>query len=376
MAKESDVGPGPRPLPRPTGVLFGLALLAVGRIFCQTGDVQFIPAGDPRFHYEGRIDFSPPAGPVLVWQGSRISLGFSGPTLALRFAGATGANFFNIAIDGVTTVIAVPAGGPQNIPVPVGPGEHQLMVFKRTEAAVGHASFAGVELAAGAAARALPAPAYRLRMEFFGDSIMAGACNEDGAEDQWENYRTHNNALSYTTLTATALAADYRCMAVSGMGVAAGYVPVKAGQVWDRLYPVPDAPRADLAAWQPDVALINFGENDDSFPRTQGQPFPKDYVMAYVALVKAIRAAYPHAHLVLLRGGMYGGAQSAPLIAAWTRVVREVEAEDPAVSHFFFTHWSEHHPRVSDDRALADELVAWLKGQAFMRSYLEPGPAR
>jgi hypothetical protein len=67
---------------------------------------------------------------------------------------------------------------------------------------------------------------------------------------------------------------------------------------------------------------------------------------------------------------MYGGSQSTPLREAWEAVVKEVEAADPAVSHYAFTHWSSTHPRVTDDRALADELTAWLKSQAFMKRFL------
>ena len=333
--------------------------------------VQFIPAQDSRFRYEGRVDFADPSAPVIIWAGTRISVDFTGRALALHFDGAMGQNFFNAEVDGVMTVVAASAGasGRIELPVTAGPARHHLELFKRTEAAAGHVRFRGMEIAGNAQATVPAPPGYRLRMEFLGDSIMAGACNEDGAEDQWENRATHNNALSYTALTAAAFRADYRCMAVSGMGIAAGYVEVKAGQVWDRLYPAADAPRANLQAWQPDVVLINFGENDDSFPRGQGQPFPPTYTAGYVALAKAVRAAYPRAELVLLRGGMYSGSQSAPLIAAWTTAVREIEAADPAASDFVFTHWSQTHPRVSDDRAMEAELVAWLKQQPFMRKF-------
>jgi lysophospholipase L1-like esterase len=359
--------------------LFGLALLTAGSVAlaaglapAQAAPVQFIPASDPRFHYEGRIDFSDPTAPVIIWSGSRLSLDFEGPALALRFAGATGQNFFNAEVDGTNTIVAVPGGTAPRIELPParGPGRHHLVLFKRSEAAKGHAHFQGVELAAGAQAWAPPAPDYRLRIEFFGDSITAGACNEDGVVDQWEDFRTHNYALSYAGLTAQAFRADHRAMAVSGMGIAAGYVDVRAGQVWDRLYPVADAPRADLQAWQPDVAFVNLGENDDSFPRANHQPFPAGYTAGYVALVQAIRAAYPHAQIVLLCGGMFGGSLSGVLREAWMAAVRELETGDPAVSHFVFTHWSVSHPRVSDHRAMAGELVAWLEAQPFMQRFL------
>ena len=132
-------------------------------------------------------------------------------------------------------------------------------------------------------------------MEFIGDSITVGACNEDGAADQWEDRRTHNCALSYATLTAEAFDADYRNTAVSGMGVAIGWVPMKAGEIWNRLYPDTNSPPADLHAWIPNVVFVNLGENDDSYPRAHGQPFPANFTDGYVALIRAIRAAYPDA---------------------------------------------------------------------------------
>jgi len=332
--------------------------------------MQFLAASDPRFRYEGRFDAADPAGPVVIWQGSRVGLDFSGAQLVLCFDGLQGQSFFDVAVDGVTAVLAVPVSAGQRwvYPEPLHDGWHQLTLFKRSEAAAGWARFAGVELAAGTEAWRPAEPALRLRMEFFGDSITAGACNEDGAVDQWESYATHNNARSFAAMTAAAFGADYRNIAVSGMGIVTGYVAVKAGQVWDRLYPEAGARRADLSAWQPNIALVNFGENDDSFTRNQGQPFPAEFAAGYAALVRAIRRAYPRAQLVLLRGGMWGGAKSEPFREAWEQAVRELEAGDAGIRHFVFTHWSENHPRVADDRALADELTAWLRTQDFIRT--------
>jgi lysophospholipase L1-like esterase len=327
---------------------------------------------DPRLLYEGRIDFTDAAGPILIWEGTRVRLDFEGAQLVVRLDGLSEQNCFDVEVDGGRVVFEVPVGTNQQLahPGPLGPGRHHLVLFKRTEASAGTARFRGVELARGAQTWAPPPPPYRLRMEFFGDSITAGACNEDGAADQWDRRRTHNNALSYGAMTAAAWSANYRCTAVSGMGVVAGWTDVKAGEVWDRLYPRAGAPRADLAAWQPDVAFVNFGENDGSFCGAHHQPFPADFAAGYEELGRAIRAAYPRAHLVLLRGGMFNGSQNADLRRAWETAVARLEAADPAVSHYVFTHWSMNHPRVADDRAMADELLAWLREQPFMRQYL------
>jgi lysophospholipase L1-like esterase len=330
-----------------------------------------IPAGDARFRYEGRIDFSNTNAPVLIWQASRINIDFEGSAIRLLFDNAKGQNYFNAQVDGANTIIAANEGMPVS-PATLtgfGPGRHHLMLFKRSEATAGTVRFPGIEIASQAKAWA-PAPVHhKLTMEFIGDSITVGACNEDGAADQWDDRRTHNCALGFATLTAEAFDADYRNIAVSGMGIATGWVPMKAGEIWDRLYPDTNSPLADLQAWIQNIVFVNFGENDDSYPRAHGQSFPTNFTDGYVALIRAIRATCPDAHIVLLRGGMYGGARSEPLRKAWESAVTQSEATDKGISHFVFKHWTSTHPRVADDRMMADELIAWLKQQDFMQAY-------
>lgn len=332
---------------------------------------RHIPAADKRFHYEGRIDFSDTNAPVLIWQATRVGIDFKGDTVQLMFDEAKGQNYFNAQVDGSNTIVEANEGTPVQPAMlsGFGPGQHHLELFKRSEANAGTVRFEGIEIAPKANAWASPPPPYKLTMEFIGDSITVGACNEDGATDQWDNRRTHNCALSYATLTADAFSADYRNISVSGMGVAIGWVPMKAGQIWDRLYPDTNSLPADLHAWTPDVVLVNFGENDGSYPAAHGQSFPTNFTSAYVALIHAIRAAWPEAHIVLLRGGMFNGEQNPSLLSAWESAVAQLESTDHGVSHFVFTHWTSTHPRVADDRIMADELIGWLKQQSFMQAY-------
>jgi len=332
--------------------------------------MPLLPASDARFRYEGRFDRMNPAEPVAIWAGSRITVEFEGRELVVLFGKAAGQNFFDVTVDG-TTAIADASAVRFVWPQALGPGRHRLGIFKRSEADAGHVVFRGVELAPGAQAWAAEAPAYRLKLEFIGDSITAGANNEDGAIDQWEDRRTHNHALSYGRLTSQALGADHRAVAVSGMGICEGFVPMIAGETWDKLYPRDNPARADLVTWQPDLVCVNLGENDSAFPRVDARPFPRGFAASYVALVKAVRAAYPAAQIVLLRGGMWGGANDDDLRRAWESAVRELEVGDPMVSHYVFKHWSEQHPRVSDHRAMAAELTAWLKTQAWMGALSE-----
>lgn len=331
----------------------------------------FVAASHPHFRYEGRFDRSDPAAVGVVWQASRIFLDFEGETLALRFDDVKGQVFFNAELDGRASILELRAG---SVPVGatffgLGAGQHRLVLFKRSEAAAGTARFLGADLAAKAKTFTPAGSGDRLKMEFFGDSITAGACNEDGATDQWENRRTHNSALSYGAFVTGAFQADFRDIAVSGMGIATGWTAVKAGEMWDRVYPVASSVRADLTAWKPDVLFINLGENDDSFTRSRQQSFPDEaFIRDYVSLVQNLRRAYPAAQIVILRGGMFGGAQSERLRKPWEAAVAELEAADRHVTHFVFTHRAALHPRVSDHWTMATELIAWLRQQEFMAS--------
>ena len=290
--------------------------------------LQFIPAFDPRFLYEGRFDFANPAGPVMAWQAGRIRIDFEGDKLGLRFDCLDGQCFFDVQVDDAVWVLAVWRGRHQRIAFqrPLTPGRHHLTIFKRSEASAGTVRFKGIEPAAAAKAWSPEPVAYPLAMEFFGDSITVGACNEDGANDQWTNRLTHNCALSYATLTASAFSADYRNIAVSGMGIVTGYVKVRASQVWNRTGAKADSSLADLKAWQPDVVFVNYGENDDSFTTKQRRPFPAKFADGYVALIEDIRRAYPNARIVILRGGMFGGAKSDRLRVPWEAAVARLEA--------------------------------------------------
>ena len=73
------------------------------------------------------------------------------------------------------------------------------------------------------------------------------------------------------------------------MGIITGYVDVKAGEMWNKIYPKASSPVADLKAWVPDVVFVNLGDNDESFTEKQKQPFPVDFNDGYISLVRNIR---------------------------------------------------------------------------------------
>jgi lysophospholipase L1-like esterase len=332
---------------------------------------RVVSASDQAFRYQGRLDLTDPAAPVVAWESSRISVDFRGESLSLLFGPATGPNFFDAKVDDESRIVPVEPK-PQSTfvwPGSLGPGLHHLVLVKRTEASAGSAAFRGIEIGTNATVEKPVAATASLRMLFLGDSITAGACDEDGAVDQWDDRRTHDAEMSYAALTADAFGADFENISVSGIGIVTGYVDVTYGEIWDRLYPAHGAPKADLTAWRPDVIFLNLGGNDTSFSKGKGRPFPASFAYSYFRLVTEVRSAYPGAELVMLRGGMSETETDPVLIAAWTDAVGRVEAQDRRSTHFVFVHYTDLHPRVADHRIMASELCQWLRGQPFMAPF-------
>src|SRR4051812_9597870 len=100
-------------IPRATRLFISAALLALGP--CATlsahldvaANATQVSASDPHFVYEGRFDTSNVAGPVVIWQASRIQLDFESDSIALKFDDVKGQVFFNAEIDGRNHVLAL-----------------------------------------------------------------------------------------------------------------------------------------------------------------------------------------------------------------------------------------------------------------------------
>lgn len=331
---------------------------------------NLIPADNPAIRYEGRVDQTKPAAPRINWQATRVVVDFEGPELTVLLELATSKAVADIIVDGIPQRVELTRGKRAwRLEGALDDGWHQLVIFKRSEASAGAMRFRGIVLKDGATVRE-SAYKYQSRMIFFGDSITAGACNEDGATDQWDSVLTHNSAKSYGVLFAKAVNADVQNIAISGMGMVTGWNnTIYAPQVWNRYAPVARGSLADLESWIPDVVFTNFGENDASYTQANGNPFPAEYVDTYIDYIKTLRKTWPKAAIVILRGGMHHGKNDPNLADAVDRV-REAFKDDTLVYSYNFVRWTGTHPRVADHQAMADELVTFFKQNEGLKGFI------
>lgn len=320
---------------------------------------------DPRLRWVGRIA-AVPGGKLLAWSGSELRARFTGDRLTLRLAPSRGGiNHFTVEVDGRRHVLALRGDGPADWRLALPDGEHELRLVKRTEASQAESVFLGLRLAEGGQLLA-PPPPRPLKLEFYGDSITAGACNGDIGEDQYADLSTHDGTRAYGAVTAANLGADYVGIAVSGIGITATWDQLLMPQVWNRYAPRQDAPVAPPDARAPDVVLVNLGQNDHGFPASKGQAIAPDFGPRYLAFVRDLRARYPEARLVLLAGGMTAWKEQPAIPRALNQAVATLHAEgDARVWAYTFQAFSWAHPRIDVHARMADELTHFLKTEVL-----------
>lgn len=327
-------------------------------------------ADDRHLRWVGRIERTGPPTPsrLLAWSGSELRARFTGTQLSLGFASSHwGSSHFTVDIDGQRHWLAVPgqASSQWRLREPLAPGEHTLRLVKRTEGSMAEVRFTGLSLAEGG--RLLePPPARPLTLEFYGDSITAGACDGDVADDQYEDLYPHDGTRAYGAVTAERLGADYIGIAVSGIGITATWHDLLMPEVWDRVAPRRDAAVAPPDPRAPDVVLLNLGQNDHGFPASKGQPIAADFGERYLAFVRQLRQRYPTARLVLLMGGMSAPREQPAIPQAVAHAVQQLRREgDARVWSYRFEAFAWAHPRIDVHARMADELTRFLQSEVL-----------
>lgn len=330
-----------------------------------------IPVRDPLIRYTGRFARAD-AGEALVlgWQGSSLECEFEGRGVAFGLECVWGRNWLNAEVDGLARLIELPEGGSLRWESgDLGAGRHRVKLTKRSEGLFG-------ALAARSAwldGRLLPLPPRPpLRLEFYGDSITAGACDLDAAADQYDTLGTHDGAQAYPAVTARMLGAECVSIAVSGTGITCSWNPIILAAVHDLDRPVPGSPRGDFSpdapgGGEPDIVVVNLGQNDVGFPASRGEALSPGFARGYVGFIRRIRALYPGSWIVCAIGGMPAWRDSAELRDAFARAVDELEATDGRLSRIVFEAFARNHPRVDTHALLARELAGYLRSEVLPR---------
>ncbi len=279
-----------------------LCLISIScRIFTSNGHID---ADDPLIIYEGRFDFSDPKNPRFDWPGSSIHAAFEGSSISVRLT--DGNNDYNIFIDNkLKKILRTDSSVVYNISDSLSPGRHLITLTKRTEGIFGAASFQGFILSEGKTLR--PIGLYPIRkMEFIGDSFVAGFGSDGKSPDCDFNRETENNYIAYGPVLARKLKAYCNVIAVSGIGMVRNHgdstrTSTAAMPNYYSKTCFNDSSEWDFSKYQPDVVVIRLGRND-----YWSKPFPRsnEFRSAYLHFLKYIRSKYPKAYIFALCGAI------------------------------------------------------------------------
>jgi lysophospholipase L1-like esterase len=232
-------------------------------------------------HLIGRFD----ANQRFSWPGSTIASRFDGTTISVELEEENGPNWYDVTVDGVTTVLTT-TGGDQTylLAADLGAGEHDVVIARRTESFYGVTRFVGFS---GGTVIDTPRPT-RL-IEVIGDSITCGYGVLGLGPSCSFTPDTEAETRAWGALAAAELGVAHAAIAYSGLGVYRNYGGEPGATIPD-LYGriLAEDPASEAAASEtPDLVVINLGTNDFS-TGDPGQP----YVTAYASFIEQIRAAY------------------------------------------------------------------------------------
>lgn len=276
-------------------VLVG-ALLSSGEFYKPETHIN---VDNPNIEYIGRFDFSRLGVVRFDWPGVQIKATFSGTFCAIKLK--DGKNDYNIFIDGkLYKVLRTTTDSIYTLADDLKDIKHSLLITKRTEGAGCISSFEGLMLNMGD--RLYPVADQKIRkIEFIGDSFVAGIGSEGKTPDCLFSRETDNNYIAFGPVLARRFNADYSIIAISGIGVVrndgdSNLTSKRPLPYYYKRACLNDTLKWDFQKWQPDLVVVRLGNND-----YWGKPYPPTVVFqtAYLNFLKRIRSLYPHTSIIV-----------------------------------------------------------------------------
>jgi hypothetical protein len=307
---------------------------------------------------------------TLYWSGTSILVRFSGKELKAKLRDERGKNYFNIVVDGETpSYIKIDSiKRSYTLASNLGEGEHTIELIKGTEWDRGKTWFYGME----GEGKLLDLPAKNERViEFFGNSITAGYAIDDySGKDSPDNEHT-NNYQTYAAITARHFHADLYCTVKSGIGILISWFPLIMPEMYDRLDPSDSLSKWNFKKVTPQVVVINLFQNDSwliekpdyfTFRDRFGtkKPDEKTIVEAYGAFISKVRAKYPDAYIICALGSMDATKEGSPWPGYVEKAVEPLH-DTRILTHFFPYMNKGGHPRIEDNKVMADDLIAFIE---------------
>lgn len=339
--------------------------------------MQILPDHN-KLEYSGRIDFSNPSAPVMVYPCSYVRMKFTGNKIGIRLKNknAYWDNYIGYIIDGKQYKRLLPPDGETEWELALTEeqgAEHEILLFKRMDSC--HViTFLGFTIPKDGRVLELPAKPDR-RIEVYGDSVSAGEVSEaveyTGKEDPEHQGQYSNSWYSYTWMTARNLNAQLHDIAQGGIALMPktgwfmepDYIGME--EVYDKISYHPllgEVKSWDFSLYRPQVVIVALGQNDShpvdfmkEEPNGTQATVWKDH---YEAFIRKLREIYPKAVIILATTILQHSVK-------WDEAIEEVfrRIHDDKIYHFTYRRngaGTPGHIRIGEAEEMAEELTGFI----------------
>jgi hypothetical protein len=321
------------------------------------------PTGEPGPRFIGRVT-NDPDGRSFAWSGSAVELRFTGTEISVTLDD-WGHNFFEVIVDGEHHVMSL--GSEEEtylLASGLGPGEHEVLLYRRSEAFFGPTRFVGFSVPES---QWLPSnvPSGK-KIEVIADSTATGYGIEGPDPYCGFSAETENHYIAYPALAARAVDAEVNTIGWSGIGVYRdndGHTENTMALRYPRALPTDETSTWDFSLFVPQAVVVNLGSND-FVADDPGQEFED----AYEDLLDVIRAHYPDARIYCAVGSSTSGSEYGRLKPRLSAIVASRLAGGDNIAMLDFgttgdeaTYGCDWHPGQATHQLMADILVQALR---------------
>jgi hypothetical protein len=331
----------------------------------------FVPYYNPEIKYQGRIDSLSSKAVKLFWSSSSVTLNFEGNSIQALMQDENYDTFYTVAVDDNEPFTMQPDSLENYITLAdnLGAGSHRVELHRNSEWTRGTTIFKGFEIKGNP--KVLPRNIQSTRkIEFYGDSVTAGASVNDTSGEDSPNGSLTDSYKSYTSITARHFNAEQSSICRGGIGLMVSWFEQIMPELYDKHNPFEENSSWNFSNYQPDIVVVNIGQNDSWIVNLEGHPRFMDafgttppthefIVNSYKTFISQLREKYPNANIICMLGNM-----DVTYTDLWPGYVTQAvqELNDAKIfAHFVPFKGTGGHPSVAEHHLMAESLIGFIE---------------
>jgi len=343
---------------------------------CESNVSRIIEADHHYLSYMGRIDHLPAGGVALISSAASVSVHISGKNCIVYLRNEAPAGQYNYIVFELNGEYLgryrVDGDSVKSFPIelPAGKRDHELTIYKATEASNGNVIFTGIFCHILKPLKSIN----QKQIEFIGNSITCGmGVDYDEipcGKGVW--YDQHNAYWSYGSIISRQLNVRFMLSSVSGIGVYRNWNSDEPTMpdVYKNTYLNTDSTKLwEFSTPAPEVISICLGTNDlsDGDGTKVRQPFDEEqFLQRYISFIQTIYKCYPHTKIALLSSPILAGEKKEVLEKCLLKIQQYYrQLPDPKIISLYFFDRSFSsgcmgHPDKNDQKQMAELLMPFF----------------